>query len=241
MVNKLLYKLWINFKFKNLKSYKSLQDKLEIFNEIQYWDRNKLEEYQLDLQNSLLYKTKSNSPYYKKKLKKIILPLNNIKDFDQIPDISKIDVQNNEYNIRIKKDLDTVKHTTSGSTGDPISIFVSEIAEICRMANFRRFLNWWGLEPYDKNVLIWGEKEQDKKIFKKIKKRFKNRYIKKTININVFELNNKSIVDYYKEIERFKPKFIRGYKSAILQFSELMVDKKLNFIRFGKRVYGGCS
>ena len=227
-MGRFLHNLWIYLKFIKYNSPKKPRQILKLFKKSQYWDRNELEIYQLNLLNDLLYKAVNNSIYYKKKFKDISLPLSNIEEFNQIPCIQKQDIQANNDDIRIKSNSKTFKHTTSGSTGDPLSVYIPGLAAAIRRANLWRFLGWWSIKPHDKNVLIWGMKEKDKKLLNRIK----NRYMKNLFNINVFNLNSKTIIEYFNAIEKFKPKYIRGYKSGILQFSELLIEKGIKFHSF---------
>ena len=52
----------------------------------------------------------------------------------------------------------------------------------------------------------------------------------------IFDLNDDTIVKYYKQIEKFRPAFIRGYKSGILEFAELMDKNNLRFNNFKLKV-----
>ena len=115
-----------------------------------------------------------------------------------------------------------------------MSIYISGIAETYRIAGVIRFRNWWGINLFDKSVLIWGVRATDKtnnSILATLKKKFRNRY-----DINVFELNEKEFLKFYNDIESFKPFYIRGYKSGILQFAELLEKLNLRFKSFEFKV-----
>lgn len=142
------------------------------------------------------------------------------------PSYKKKDIQ--KYGEELRTDLfsNQYPHTTSGSTGQPVKVYLSKYASIYRQAVFMRFLNWWDCNIFDKNVYIWGTKGlvKNNKFRKKIKK-----FLNGRLDINVFNLNDTTILSYFNKIEKHNPQFIRGYKSAILLLAELMETHDLRF------------
>jgi len=123
----------------------------------------------------------------------------------------------NDYNV----------HSTSGSSGDPVKVRVSFNAEAYRRAGRMRYYEWWGIKPSDRNVLIWGRSihiNRDYSFLGRIKKLLN----KRNLNISVFDLSSESFPSLFKTITRFKPRFFRGYTSAIEQFADLCIDIKVN-------------
>lgn len=193
----------------------------------QYWSDKKMQEYQLVKLNRLLICTKERSEYYQNTLRNLNLPFKTLDLFQNIvPAISKNEIIDNKGQILINKKSKKFKFSTSGSTGDPLVVYISPEAKILRQALVKRFLKWWNIELWDKSVLIWGfKKKNNNNTFPgRLKK-----YIRNRMDINVFSLNEKTFIGYYKKIEKFKPKYIRGYKSGLLQFAELMELNNLQF------------
>jgi phenylacetate-CoA ligase len=122
-------------------------------------------------------------------------------------------------------------HITSGSSGNPLTVKTDCFSESHRRANYIRFLSWHGLKTYQKNVLIWGQiKGESKK--QSITKKIKKTIFPTTYNVNVFELNEK-INKIYTDIKKYKPVYIRGYKSGILHFCKLIDEKGLSGSQLG--------
>lgn len=203
---------------------------LKIFNELklsQYWDEEKLKQFQLNTLNELLIKAKS-APFYVKTLIHMRLPSISLELFNkESPVLIKREVISNSKEIATDHYTNRYKHTTSGSSGDPMTVFISAKAQMYRQASVMRFLNWWGVKKWDKSVLIWGLKaSQNKKGVKDyIKSKLRNR-----LDINVMSLNMESFLTYFDAIEKYKPLYIRGYKSGLLQFAELMDHFDKSFI-----------
>jgi phenylacetate-coenzyme A ligase PaaK-like adenylate-forming protein len=231
------YKYNIN-QYLRLLKYRYPSNHRAIFNlllESQYWSKEKIIKFQLSELNKLLQTSLASSNYYKKILKDLDLPLKNIDEFIfKIPFINKGIIQKQSDQLKTEHFCTDFKHTTSGSSGDPLTVYISGLAASYREAGFVRFLSWWNVNPYDKNILIWGKKATAKSGISPInivKKGFKIRF-----DINVFELDDNSIFKYYSDLEKIKPAFIRGYKSAILQFAELLESKNLFFKNFNFKV-----
>ncbi|MCF7916312.1 MAG: hypothetical protein K9L61_00855, partial [Candidatus Omnitrophica bacterium] len=126
-------------------------------------------------------------------------------------------------------------HITSGSTGVPIKIIVSNVAEAYRRAQQLRFYSWWGIHPYDKNVLIWGRLQKDKQK-SGIKKIIKTKIGLSSYFIDVFTLSSFIIRKYFFDIKKLQPKFIRGYTSGIFRFCNLIENEGLDAKKLGIKV-----
>jgi len=224
-MNKNIFKIYQFFKFKKSGYSVSPNKIFKSLNESQYWSKEKMRLYQLDKLNKLLIFASKNSDYYANKFKNIDLPLNNIVEFERkIPPINKKEIANNLEKIKSEKFINKYIHSTSGSSGDPLTIYISEMAEIYRKAGSIRFRDWWGIKPHDKSVLIWRYDRKEENLNLKFKTFLRSRY-----DINVYGLNDNNIHEYFNYIEKFKPAYIRGYKSGIVEFAELLDKNKLKF------------
>lgn len=178
--------------------------------------------------NTLLKEAKKLSLY--SNLPELIRNTEEIKSF---PVITKEFIRNNSTEIvnpeyKEKRFL----HKTSGSTGTPLSVYLSHQAEAYRIAGRLRFRNWWALSPSSKGVLIWGGQ---KKRLKRLD-RIKNIFFNTSLFIPVFDLNRNTISEYFKQVQDFKPEFFRGYKSAIIQFARLAELTGINLFYLNLKV-----
>lgn len=234
-MNKWLFKTYQYFKNRKYRYPLNLNNLLVFLLKSQYWNRDKIEELQLNQLNLLLRESKKYAAYYKNSLENIPQTLESLNLFNsKVPFLTKKDIIENINELKSDILQRNYKHTTSGSTGNPMSIEISGLAEVYRKAGVLRFHEWWGINPNDKSVLIWGvkkTKEEASSLFDYLKKALRNRY-----DINVFDLSPDSIFKFYTEIEKIRPKFIRGYKSALLQFAELLDRANLKFTNFEFKV-----
>jgi len=201
----------------------------KIFKELkksQYWSREKVEKFQLEKLNTLIHDAGKNSKFYNSSFKNLNLPLNDLNQFKSIiPFITKSDIIKNSKLLKGEGSLKSYKHSTSGSSGDPLSVYISGMAEAYRKAGGLRFRDWWGIKPYEKSVLIWRyDNKTGGSLVDKLKKYFKSRY-----DINVYGLNDETIKDHFENIEKIRPAYIRGYTSGVLEFARLLDKNNLSF------------
>jgi len=186
--------------------------------ELDYYQEKKLE-------NLIAHACNNNSFYKHYEIK------NNLEirgKFQGFPIIEKEQVRQIPLTSKTNK---IYNHITSGSSGNPLTVMTNCFSESHRRANYIRFLSWHGLKTYQKNVLIWGQikgESRKKSIIKKIKKTI----FPTTYNVNVFELNEK-FKNIYTNIKKYKPVYIRGYKSGILHFCKLIDESGLTGSQLG--------
>jgi len=194
----------------------------------QYWKRDQMQKYQLQQLYSLINDAKNGTIYYKNKINDNNSVFKDLNSFSKkFPQLSKNKIIENSNDLLNNQLVNRFKHSTSGSTGQPLTIEISGLAEAYRFAAKMRFYNWWGVDFYDKSVLIWkinGSNENIYALSKKLNKKIKNR-----LDVDIFDLNDKTIFTYVDQIDNFNPKIIRSYKSGLYEFARLMEKHNLQF------------
>jgi phenylacetate-CoA ligase len=221
----LIYTLWYSYNFK--KKFKQSFWKLNrLLSESQYWNKDKMKEYH-DAKLAELQNISASTIFYSQNYKKSRLQKLTTDNLTELKPLTKEIIKKNPeilYNLAVN---DYNVHSTSGSSGDPVKVRVSFNAEAYRRAGRMRYYEWWGIKPSDRNVLIWGRSihiNRDYSFLGRIKKLLN----KRNLNISVFDLSSESFPSLFKTITRFKPRFFRGYTSAIEQFADLCIDIKVN-------------
>ncbi|MFZ2339157.1 MAG: hypothetical protein WAW07_05465 [Bacteroidales bacterium] len=148
---------------------------------------------------------------------------------DQSIYLTKQELRENFDKIYHKTDKEFF-HITSGSTGQPLKVISSGISEAHRFAHRFRFYDWWGIRPWDRNILVWGEMstteiKKEEGVLIKAKNFIKR---PEELFISVFDLDENSITDFYKNCLSHNAVFIRGYASGVYSFCLLLQKKKLN-------------
>lgn len=200
--------------------------------ESQYWEDDRLKEFQKIQLNNLYSLIKDNIFYNKKYCNNF--NVSNILNGEV--KISKNELRDSFTELYQKTSKKEFEHITSGSTGLPVKVVSSAISEAERTAQRLRFYSWWGISLYGRSVLIWGKLQFLSENRKTIKNFVKNWIGPSVYFINVFSLNHKTITDHYKKIKKFKAEYIRGYTSGVYQFCSLLEEKGLNGKAFGFKV-----
>jgi phenylacetate-CoA ligase len=196
--------------------YKSLM-------ESQYWGRRQLEEYQLTSLNELLSYARR-SRFYADIHKDLQIPLKNLDEVFRIPVVTKADLQNS------LKELSTGQYLkkgwpgrSSGSTGKPSIIYLSQLAMAYRNASKYRFFSWWNYTQYDRWINFTAYPRSTDSQINKIKVRMTPR-----MDVDIFSINNDNVSEICRSINDYSPAYFRGYVSALVNFGKLVQEKKIS-------------
>ena len=191
------------------------------------WSREEIDNYLLSSLKSLADHAKSNVEYYRREFKDLSTENYSLNDFKKIASLTKEIIRNDPNAFRTEKEEDSVKASSSGSSGEPMTIYRSTLADAYILASHYRFHSWHGIKPNAKHVIIWGTgiaPEPERSLLKRV---IKDNLVNIPLVINVFDLNSDTIDKYKKLIEDYEPVYIRGYTSSVKQLCTLLNNKKL--------------
>jgi phenylacetate-CoA ligase len=202
----------------------------------QYWSKDRLQEYQLYKFKKLLDHAVKTVPFYKNLYKDAGLGPGDIKTLD---DIQKLPIVTKklarEFNQQMVSDNPgkgkILRGVTGGTTGPPLKLLRDHGDLSFTWGAFYRWYNWMGIEVGDPYTKIWGTPTvlHISNLFK-LREKLKNFYYNRQF-INSFNINEITIENIFGNLNKFQPKFIRGYLSALIQIAEYMEQNniKLNF------------
>jgi phenylacetate-CoA ligase len=179
------------------------------------------------LQHKLLIENVSlaikNIPYYQN-----FGSIDTILDFKQLPIVDKYIIQKNKkafINKKLKPFF--IKTNTGGSSGTPFEFFRHKNQTRPKeTAHFHWYWRQFGYEPGDKVLMIRGRALRKNSLFE-------YQAIDNKLVISSFTLNDDNIELVLKEINKFKPKFIHAYPSALKILTDLIKEphkiSQLNF------------
>lgn len=196
------------------------------FTNTQWWESEKIKEFQIKKLKDILEIAYTKVPYYKKLFWDYGLSprdFNSIKDLEKLPIITKEAIKKN-FNSFINKDLKNVnfmERTTSGSTGAKFHFFIpKELYFNINYALIYRFYKWAGIDKFDKRVTIGARYFTDKPpywIFNKAE----NQLI-----LSIHHLKKEIIDIYIDKILEFKPIFIQGHPSGIYYLAKRILERE---------------
>jgi len=225
MLNKINFKIidWY-MKTSVVKLFKSC--KIE-----QWYDRIKLEEIQLLKLKELLIHSFEKSEYYNKLFKEYNFnpyKVENLFDIKILPILTKKNIRKN-FNFFKSKDFKKYSPRitrTSGSTGEPLSIYHSGLSHsYLRALNFLAW-NQAGYELGDKYVTFSGGSLSKDSI--ELKHRVYS-FLLNQIQIPSYHLNPNYFNNYIEKIKKERVKYIYGYASALYDLVKESKIKNLNF------------
>jgi phenylacetate-CoA ligase len=178
----------------------------------------------------LLNKVKETNTFYKNKYERKNGIIASKDDIASYPILEKNEITENFKQMISNIDVPFKYGQTSGSTGVPLRFLVSNNYIAYQNAVYWRFLSWYNIKPYDKYVLLWGQKSSTRNSIKSTLRKF---FYAPEYAINVFDLNKDTFVKHYNNISRKKPVHFRAYTSAAKQFAELASNLNINIQDIG--------
>ncbi|MFV1973381.1 MAG: phenylacetate--CoA ligase family protein [Thiohalobacterales bacterium] len=115
------------------------------------------------------------------------------------------------------------KYNTGGSSGQPLIFYYGRRRQASDAAGRMRARRWWGVEPGDPEVYLWGapvELDKTDRI-----KTLRDRLINQLV-LNAFEMSPAGMDEYAQAIQAFRPHCIYGYASSLALLAAHLFDRK---------------
>lgn len=192
--------------------------------ESEFWDNERIKNYQISQLKKLLKYSMEYIPYYKKLFADYGLKPDNIKNLEDLkllPLLDKETIRDKSLELINRKYKKVLKRFTSGSTGIPLTIYLSrEAVKIYHALLFNSFkrigykhgdrvVNFWNMIDIGKRRNLPCVKIGNKLIFS-------NRY-----------LTDEWLLKYLVMMNDFKPEFITGYPSVLSVLAAFMKNRGL--------------
>lgn len=198
----------------------------------QDWSAEMLREFQWDQLRAMLEHAYQNTPYYRRQFDAAGVTLADMRspsDLTRLPVLTKADIRTHLSEMRAMDRNRTVNWVrTSGATGEPLIYPLDKLTEAHAAANAIRCRRWWGIEMGDPTALFWREFYSfDAMDAERFKRQCKNWVLNRRV-FSVYDMSRDSMVRYYDELVRFRPKVILGYSSALFAFARYMQERMLD-------------
>ncbi len=185
----------------------------------QWLSPESMAEYQTRRLNALLQKALVHSPWHADRLRAASLDdavrADGVKlaDLARLPTMDKRDARDNvEHLVWREAPGGIFKYTTGGSSGEPLIFYFGRTRQAADAAGRLRARRWWGVQPGDREVYLWGAPVELNKTdrIKTLRDRLVNQLL-----LNAFEMSPASMDDYLQAIRSWNPKAIYGYASSL--------------------------
>jgi len=216
---------------------------LRMLRKTQWWTYSRLEQLQQKKLRALLKHAYENVPYYHKVFRELGLKPEDIKtanDLIKLPFLTKENVQNNIDKLVAKNynKQKLIPYSTGGSTGEPMNFFVDKTVLSWNAAAAYREWSWAGYNIGDKIAYLWGA-PQDLSRNAELKARLVN-LMHRRIMLDAYIMTEKILDEYVRKLEKFKPKVINAYASAVYLMAQYMEKKGIDDIR-PKAILTSCE
>ncbi len=164
------------------------------------WDRKQIQEDQM-VKFSRLRNIASTSAFYQDYKNK---------DLHEFPVMERGVFKNNQENILTRYHGSCIIQHTSGSTGNPVNLYITKEMLLAKRTSHQKMLKWYGFERESPELKLGGVKLSFFTIF--------YYYLKNKRYFNSFQIRAENMDHIVKTYKRFKPLVLYGYPSAMVHF-----------------------
>jgi len=211
---------------------------MRLLDESQYWKKDKLKEYQLNKLKGLLAEVRVSVPFYRDLYnEQAFKEISSLQQLGDLPVVNrKMTIEANDSLLNENINLKKCKiGRTGGTTGPPLRIYRDQETRSWALAAYYRFYDWMGVEPGMKVVELWGATELRNQKSEIRNQKFPRPDLFDRINnfrsFNAFSFNDTYLENVVKKIQKFQPRLIRGYLSAILLLADYIKRNNIKGIQ----------
>ena len=192
----------------------------------QYWDLNKLGDYQFNHMSSLLVHAFENTQYYRNLFLEI--GFNPYRDFTDIKQLAQLPLltqskarQEKEKLADGRKLKSAIELRTSGTTGEPFISYASAQHWIMEQGVTWRHWNWMGYRFRDRMAILRSYVPKENDPLWKVDK-LRNFYY-----LSAYHISEDNASEYVAKLRSWRIKYLRGYPSSLYLLAKVMNLKSL--------------
>lgn len=182
----------------------------------QHLDRAALGQLQLQRLRELLALAHAHSPWHRRRLDAAGLApgqLQGLEDLRRLPPMTRQDASAHRAEL-VWQGVPggAFPYNTGGSSGQPLAFHFGRLRQASDAAGRLRARRWWGVEPGDPEVYLWGapvELGRTDRI-RRVRDRLLNQLV-----LDAFAMSPAAMDDYLDAITAFAPRCVYGYASSL--------------------------
>lgn len=193
----------------------------------QWLTRSAIEALQLEKLRALLNVAHSYAPWYRARMQEAGLQPNamtSLADLRKLPRTNKQDAAAHRDEL-VWRGVPggAFKYNTGGSSGQPLIFHFGRRRQASDAAGRMRARRWWGVEPGEPEVYLWGAPVELGKTdwVKTIRDRLINQLV-----LNAFAMSPASMDRYLDAIEAYRPRCMYGYASSLALLAAHASERK---------------
>ncbi len=216
--------LWKNREFAQLQYVKE-------FERSQYLSSDQLQDLQLRRLRKLTDHAYRHCPFYRGRFDRLgLVPtdINTLADLKTLPALEKQDIQQHRDLLRAQDwpAADLIPNQTGGSTGTPLSFYLSTDRRCSRAAATIRHNRWAGWDIGDKVAAIWGA-PQDRPS-RSWRARLRNLFLDRHLFLDTGHLTEARMIEFHHSLKKFRPRVILAYARAAVMFARFLRARNLS-------------
>jgi len=241
---KFIYGKFFYYKPIRLRYGKAFVETWNLLNESEFWNEEKIREYQLKQLKNIIAHAYKNVPYYTKLFNRYSINPDDIKDLEDIKKIPYLtkDIINQHKDEMIDKNFPKKflgYGTTGGSTGIPMGFYYDK--RLYASVEWAYMTHQWkrvGYKHRDKCVVLRGNVVNN---IIENKKYWEVDWANNWLIMSSYHLTDETIPLYIKKIREFKPKFIQAYPSALQILVSYMKQNNIEPFESVKAIFCGSE
>ncbi len=182
----------------------------------QWLPREQLEQLQMQKLQRLLISALQHCPWHAERIKASGLDLSSplvLTDFQKLPTMDKADAAINLDRL-VWREVPggAFRYNTGGSSGKPLIFYYGRQRQASDAAARMRARRWWGVEPGEREVYLWGAPVELSKTdrIKTLRDRLVNQLV-----LNAFDMSAAHMDAYIQAIQSWQPRCVYGYASSV--------------------------
>ena len=193
----------------------------------QWLTRQAVESLQIEKLHQLLQLAYAHTPWHRRHMDEAgLLPeqLGSLSDLRKLPRMNKQDAAAHRDQL-VWRDVPggAFKYNTGGSSGQPLIFHFGRWRQASDAAARMRARRWWGVEPGEPEVYLWGAPVELNKTdwVKTVRDRLINQLV-----LNAFAMSPASMDRYLEALQAFAPRCIYGYASSLALLAAHAVERQ---------------
>lgn len=181
----------------------------------QWWDPQRLAEYQLVRLRAMLARAGAEVPYYRDLFARLRFEpeaVRSVADLRALPFLDKATIRAHTEALRRPGASGLARFNTGGSSGEPLVFFIGKERVSHDVAAKWRATRWWGVDIGDPEIVVWGSPielgAQD------AIRHWRDRLMRTQL-LPAFNMNEKTLDSFLATIRRRRPRMLFGYPSAL--------------------------
>lgn len=203
---------------------------LRDFDRSQFLSPADLRELQWHRLRALLLHAHASCPFYRRRFDQAglhPLDLTCPEDLRALPTLEKADIQRHGGDLvsRGWPVADLIRNQTGGSTGTPITFYLSRDRKCSRAAATVRHNRWAGYDVGDRAAVLWGAPRDRPGM--SLRARLRDWLMREPLWLDTAALTEQSLLDFHATLHRHRPGVIQAYARAIVLFARFLENRGL--------------